>query len=306
MVYDVAVIGSGPAGLTAGIYMSRAKLNTIIFEGTQPGGQLTTTTMVENWPGNVSIDGPDLMMQMRNHAQHYGCKLEMNQIIKVDFENKSYVLHLDNGQTVQANSVIIATGAAHRQLGCPGEKEYFSKGVSVCATCDAPFFKDKHVVVVGGGDSAVTEAEHLTHFTKKLTLVHILDQLTAKDPIKYKVMENPNVDIIYSSAVKEIKGDGHKMTSVIIENQKDKSLKEISADGLFVAIGMSPNTAIFKDQIELDKYGYVVVKDNTKTSKEGVFVAGDAADYRYRQAITAAGTGCMAALDCQAYLSRLK
>lgn len=306
MVYDVAVIGSGPAGLTAGIYMSRAKFSTIIFEGTQPGGQLTTTTMVENWPGNISVPGLDLMMQMRDHAQHYGCKLEMNQVVTVDFDSKPYTLHIDNGQVVQANSIIIATGAGHRKLGCPGEKEYFAKGVSVCATCDAPFFKDKHVVVVGGGDSAVTEAEHLTHFTKKLTLIHILDELTAKDPIKYKVMENPNVEIIYSSAVKEIKGDGQKMTTVVIENQKDKSLKEISADGLFVAIGMSPNTAIFKDQIALDKYGYIVVQDNTKTDKDGVFVAGDAADYRYRQAITAAGTGCMAALDCQAYLSRLK
>lgn len=306
MVYDVAIIGSGPAGLTAGIYMSRAKLKTIIFEGSQPGGQLTTTTSIENWPGNVSIMGLDLMMQMRNHAEHYGCKLEMNQVTNVDFKNKPYSLYLDNGQNVQARSVIIATGASHRALGCPGEKEYFAKGVSVCATCDAPFFKDKHVVVVGGGDSAVTEAEHLTHFVKKLTLVHILDELTAKDPIKYKVIEHPNVEIIYSSSVKEIKGDGQKMTAVIIENQKDKSVKEYSADGIFVAIGMIPNTAIFKNHIELDKYGYISVTDNTKTSCDGVFVAGDAADYRYRQAITAAGTGCMAALDCQAYLSRLK
>ncbi len=306
MIYDVAVIGSGPAGLTAGIYMSRAKFSTVIFEGLQPGGQLTTTTSIENWPGNVSILGLDLMMNMRSHAEHYGCKLEMNQVVKVDFENKPYILHLDNGQNVQARSVIIATGASHRKLGCIGENEYFAKGVSVCATCDAPFFKDKHVVVVGGGDSAVTEAEHLTHFTKKLTLVHILDELTAKDPIKYKVIKHPNVEIIYNSAVKEIKGDGQKMTSVIIENQKDKSLKEISADGLFVAIGMIPNTAIFKDQVELDKYGYIVVKNQTQTNKEGVFVAGDVADYKYRQAITAAGSGCMAALDCQTYLNKIK
>lgn len=304
MIYDVAIIGSGPAGLTAGIYMSRARFSTIIFEGLQPGGQLTTTTSVENWPGNVSILGLDLMMNMRSHAEHYGCKLEMNQVVKVDFENKPYILHLDNGQNVKARSVIIATGSSHRKLGCIGENEYFAKGVSVCATCDAPFFKDKQVVVVGGGDSAVTEADHLTHFTKKLTLVHILDELTAKDPIKYKVIKHPNVEIIYNTAVKEIKGDGKKMTSVIIENQQDKSLKEISADGLFVAIGMIPNTAIFKDQVELDKYGYIVVKNQTQTNKEGVFVAGDVADYKYRQAITAAGSGCMAALDCQSYLNK--
>jgi thioredoxin reductase (NADPH) len=306
MIYDVAIIGSGPAGLTAGIYASRGKLNTIILEGTQPGGQLMTTTAVENWPGDISIMGPDLMMKMRAHAQHYGCKLEMNLVTKVEFENKPYKLHLDNRQIIQTNSVIIATGASHKQLGCPGEKEYFSKGVSVCATCDAPFFKDMHVVVVGGGDSAVTEAEHLTHFVKKLTIVHILDKLTAKDPIKDKVLANPNVKIIYNASIKEIRGNGQKMTGVIIENQKDKSIQEISADGLFVAIGMIPNTTTFKDQVELDKYGYVIVKNQTNTSKDGIFVAGDAADYKYRQAVVAAGSGCMAALDCQAYLNKLE
>jgi thioredoxin reductase (NADPH) len=306
MVYDVAIIGSGPAGLTAGIYTSRAKLSTIVLEGTQPGGQLTTTTSVENWPGETSIMGLDLMMKMRSHAENYGCKLEMNLVTKVDFESRPYSLYLDNGQTVQAHGIIIATGASHKKLGCSGEKEYFAKGVSVCATCDAPFFKDKHVIVVGGGDSAVTEAEHLTHFVKKLTIIHILDQLTAKDPIKDKVIANPNVEIIYSSSVKEIRGNGQNMTSIVIENQKDRSLKEIQADGLFVAIGMIPNTAIFKDQIEIDKYGYIIVKDHTKTSKDGVFVAGDAADYKYRQAVVAAGSGCMAALDLQAYLNTLK
>lgn len=304
MIYDVAIIGSGPAGLTAGIYTSRAKLNTIIFEGMQPGGQLMTTTVVENWPGNISILGPDLMMQMRNHAEHYGCKLEMMQVAKVDFSKFPLLLYLENGQIIQTKSVIIATGASHKKLGVAGEKEYLSKGVSVCATCDAPFFKDKHVIVVGGGDSAVTEAEHLTHFSEKLTLVHILDQLTAKDPIKDKVLANPNVNVIYSSVIKEIKGDGQKMTSVVVQNQKDMSLKEIPADGLFVAIGMNPNTSIFKGQVEVDKYGYLVLNGRTKTSVDGVFAAGDVADYRYRQAITSAGSGCMAALDCQEYLNK--
>lgn len=306
MIYHVAVIGSGPAGLTAGIYTSRAKFNTIIFEGDQPGGQLTSTTAIENWPGNISIQGTDLMMQMRNHAEHCGCKLEMTQVTKVDFEKHPFTLYLSNGKEVKAQSVIIATGASHKKLNCKGELEYWAKGVSVCATCDAPFFKDKNVVVVGGGDSAVTEAEHLTHFAKKVTIIHILDELTAKDPIKYKVMENPKVELIYNSAVKEFNGDGTKLTSVIIENKKTKELKEISVDGAFVAIGMSPNTSIFQNQIDLDKYGYITVNNHTLTSKDGIFVAGDVADYKYRQAITAAGSGCMAALDCQTYLNKLK
>jgi thioredoxin reductase (NADPH) len=303
MSYDLAIIGSGPAGLTAGIYTSRAKLKTILVEGAQPGGQLMTTTSVENWPGNVSIMGPDLMINMRTQAEKCGCELASASVSKVDFSKKPFTVFLDNNREIQANSVIIATGASHRMLGCIGEKEYFSKGVSVCATCDAPFFTGKDVVIVGGGDSAMTEAEHLTHLVKKLTVVHILDQLTGKDPIKDKVLSNPKVEFIYSSAVTEIKGDGQKVTSVVIQNQLDKTTKTIPANGVFVAIGFEPNTTVFKGQIEIDSHGYIVVKEQTKTSIEGVFVAGDVADYRYRQAVTAAGTGCMAALDCQSYLS---
>jgi thioredoxin reductase (NADPH) len=304
MIYDVVIIGSGPAGLTAGIYTSRAKLNTIIFEGNQPGGQLTTTTSVENWPGNISIMGPDLMMQMREHAEHCGAKLEVSMVTKVNFEQQPFAVQLSGGKEVQARAVIIATGASHKKLGCKGEMEYWGKGVSVCATCDAPFFKDKHVVVVGGGNSAVAEADHLSHLANKITIIHILDQLTATDPIKDTILANPKVEAIYNSTVKELKGDANKLTSVIIENQKTKEVKEISADGAFVAIGMSPNTSIFKDQIELDKYGYIVLKNHTATSKDGVFAAGDVADYKYRQAITSSGSGCMAALDCQYFLSK--
>lgn len=304
MNYDVAIIGAGPAGLTAGIYASRAKLKTILIEGPQPGGQLMTTTSVENWPGNISIMGPDLMINMRSQAEKCGCELVSNSVSSVDFTKKPFTLVLENGQNIQSRSVIIATGASHRKLGCVGEKEYFAKGVSVCATCDAPFFAGKDVVIVGGGDSAMTEAEHLTHLVKKLTVVHILDKLTGKDPIKDKVLANPKVEFIYNSEVKEIKGDGQKVTSVVVENKLDKSIKTVNADGVFVAIGLSPNSTIFKGQLEIDSYGYIVVKDHIKTSVEGVFVAGDVADYRYRQAVTSAGTGCMAALDCQAYLSK--
>lgn len=304
MIYDVAIIGAGPAGLTAGIYSSRGKLNTVLIEGPQPGGQLMTTTTVENWPGNTSIMGPELMINMRAQAEHCGCKLISSSVIKVNFTNTPYTLYLDNGNEVKSKSVIVATGASHKKLGCPGEKEYFAKGVSVCATCDAPFFANKEVVIVGGGDSAMTEAEHLTHFVKKLTVVHMLDKLTGKDPIKDKVLADPKVEFLFNSLVKEIKGDGQKVTSVTVEDQTNKSLKTISADGVFVAIGLAPNTSIFKDQLAIDNYGYITVNNHTKTSVDGVFTAGDVADYRYRQAVTSAGTGCMAALDCQAYLSK--
>lgn len=304
MTYDVAIIGSGPAGLTAGIYTSRANLNAVLIEGPQPGGQLMTTTNVENWPGNISIMGPELMINMRAQAEKCGCKLVSSTLAKSDFSKQPLVLHLDNGQEIQAKSIIIATGASHKKLGCVGEVEYFAKGVSVCATCDAPFFADKHVVMVGGGDSAMTEAEHLLHFVKKLTVVHILDKLTGKDPIKEKVLANPKAEFIYSNVISEIKGDGQKVTSVDVQNQIDKSIKNIQADGVFVAIGLQPNAGAFKGQVDIDSHGYIVVKDQTKTSVEGVFVAGDVADYRYRQAITAAGTGCMAALDCQSYLNK--
>lgn len=304
MVYDVAIVGAGPAGLTAGIYASRGKLNAVLIEGSQPGGQLMTTTTVENWPGNTSIMGPELMINMREQTERCGCKLISSSVIRADFSKIPFILSLENQQEIQAKSVIIATGASHKKLGCPGEKEYFAKGVSVCATCDAPFFADKEVVIVGGGDSAMTEAEHLTHFVKKLTVVHILDSLTGKDPIKDKVLANPKVEFVYSSAVKEIKGDGQKVTSVVVENQLNKSLKTIPTHGVFVAIGLAPNSSIFKGQLEIDSYGYIVVKDRVKTSIDGVFAAGDVADYRYRQAVTSAGTGCMAALDCQAYLNK--
>jgi thioredoxin reductase (NADPH) len=303
MKYSVAIIGSGPAGLTAGVYSSRAKLSTVIIEGNQPGGQLTTTTAVENWPGNVSIMGPDLMANMREHASSYGCAFVQENIIRVDFTKKPYTLFTESGKELQADAVIIATGASHKKLGCKGESEYFAKGVSTCSTCDAPFYQGKEVIVVGGGNSAVTEAEHLLHFAKKVTIVHILDQLTANDPIKDKVLGHPQASFIYSSTIKEICGDGQKVTEVILENQKDKSTQTIKADGVFIAIGFNPNTKLFEGQLEIDQFGYLVLQGHTQTSKEGIFAAGDVADFKYRQAITAAGMGCMAALDCQGYLA---
>ena len=298
----MAIIGSGPAGLTAGIYASRAQLSTIVFEGDLPGGQLMTTTKVENWPGFVEIDGPDLMLDIRKHAEHYGAKLVQEKITDVDFKNKPFTLISQGGNKIQAKSVIVASGASSKKLGCPGEKEYFAKGVSTCATCDAPFYRDKEVIIVGGGDTAVVEAEHLSRFATKITIIQILDKLSGKDPLKFKVMEDPKVNFMFNSTVKEIKGDGNQVTEVVVENVNDKSITNVSTQGVFLAIGYKPNTDMFKGQLDLDNFGYVALKDETRTSVDGVFAAGDVADYVYRQAIVSSGAGCKAALDAQAYL----
>jgi len=303
MLYDVVIIGSGPAGLTAGIYMSRAKNKTLIIEGPLPGGQLMTTTKVENWPGEVSIDGPELMIKMRQQAEVCGAQLLGQSVVAVDFTRSPLRVVTDSGQTIEGKSVIVATGAASKRLGCPGESEYWAKGVSTCATCDAPFYAGKEVVIVGGGNTAMTEAEHLTHFVKKLTIVHLLDKLTANDPIKDKVLANPKVTVIYQTTVVEIKGDGARVTGVVLENQVDKTKTVLATDGVFVTIGFKPNSAVFKDHLAMDQYGYLTVTDHTRTSVKGVFAAGDVSDYRYRQAVTSAGVGCMAALDCQAFLA---
>lgn len=304
MIYDTVIIGSGPAGLTAGIYCSRAQLKTLVLEGNQPGGQLMTTTAVENWPGEVSIQGPDLMLKMRDHASHYGATLEQDTVIKVDFSQRPFTIFTEGNKQIQARSVIIATGAKNRMLGCPGEQEYFAKGVSTCATCDAPFYRDKEVVIVGGGNTAVTEAEHLLHHVSKLTLIQNGKELSANDPIKFKVLNNPKANFIYSSTVKEIKGNGNNVTEVVIENLETKKLQTVIANGVFLAIGFIPNTAIFKEKLAMDNFGYITVTGHTKTTIPGVFAAGDVSDYRYRQAITSAGAGCMAALDVQEFLAK--
>jgi len=302
MIYKVAIIGSGPAGLTAGIYMARAKLLTIIIEGVIPGGQLMTTTKVENWPGNTEIMGPDLMGNMRAHAQASGCAMVSSVVSGVNFDQQPFKISCDNGQTIQAESVIIATGSSHKKLGCKGEAEYWGSGVSVCATCDAPFYQDRDVVVVGGGNSAMVEAEHLAHMAKKVTIINILDDLSANDPIKFKVLENPKIIIKHHASIKEIQGDGLGVTHVLVEDTKNHALSTIKTDGVFVAIGLTPNSSLFKDVLEMDAHGYLIVRDGMKTSKPGVFAAGEIADPVYRQAIVSAGFGCMAALDCQKYL----
>ena len=302
MIVPVVIVGSGPAGLTAGIYTSRGRVETLILEGLLPGGQLMMTAAVENWPGEVSIIGPDLMINMREQAKKCGARLEQEEVTGVDFSKKPYTLFTQSGKTIYAHSVIIATGATSKRLGCKGESEYWGKGVAVCATCDAPFFKDKDVVVVGGGNSAIVEADSLLKFVRSITMIHIGDDLTATDPLKEKVLQNSKMKFIFNSTVFQINGDGQRVTGVVVKNQIDSSLKTLDVGGVFIAIGMLPNSDVFKGQVALSPDGYIVSQNCTMTNKEGVFVAGDIADAVYRQAIRAAGTGCQAALDCQAYL----
>ncbi|MCK4264844.1 thioredoxin-disulfide reductase [Candidatus Babeliales bacterium] len=306
MVHKLIILGSGPAGLTAGIYAARGKLSPLIIEGNKPGGQLTTTTYVENWPGEKKILGIELMEKIKKHAEHYGTTFLSDSVIKADLSKKPYTLTTEGGKTLSAESIIIATGASHKKLKAKGEDEYWGKGVTTCATCDAPFYQDKEVVIAGGGNTAVTEAAFLTRFAKKITIIQILDKLSANDPIRDEVEKDPKIEIILNSAIKEIKGDGKKINVVVIENQKTKESKTIPTSGVFVAIGFKPNTDIFKDQLDMDEFGYLKIIDHTKTSKEGIFTAGDVSDYKYMQAVTSSGFGCMAALDCETYLQKQK
>ena len=305
IIHNLVIIGAGPAGLTAGIYAGRAGLAPVIIEGSLPGGQLMTTTMVENWPGEVSILGPDLMIKVREHAIAYGAQLVSGTVARVDFKSSPFEVELDGGETFFAKSVIVANGSSHKKLGCIGEKEYFGRGVTVCATCDAPFYKGKKVVVVGGGNSAMTEAEHLTHFASLVTIVQLPAEITATDPIKDKVLSNQSVSVVCSAKTVEIIGTDTGVTGLKYLDLKTNETHTIECDGVFVAIGLSPNTQLYKDQLELTSWGHIKLFGMTKTSIPGVFAAGDIADGVYQQAISSSGDGCKAALDAQRYLSTL-
>ena len=304
-IHNLIIIGAGPAGLTAGIYAGRAGLEPLIIEGMLPGGQLMTTTSVENWPGEVSILGPDLMIKMREHTQTYGAELISGTVTHVNFKNNPFEITLHDETTLFAKSVIIANGSSHKKLGCPGEQEYFGRGVTVCATCDAPFYKDKRVVVIGGGNSAMTEAEHLTHFASHVTILQLPAEISATDPIKDKVLSHPKVTVICSAETKEITGNGTNVTGVLYKNRLTGEVSSIEASGIFVAIGLRPNTAPYEGQIELTQWGHIKLFGLTQTSVNGVFAAGDIADGVYQQAISSAGDGCKAALDAQRYLTNL-
>lgn len=306
--HKVVIIGSGPAGLTAAIYAARANLNPVIFEGMQPGGQLTITTEVENYPGFVEgIQGPELMNIMRDQAVRFGTTALFNEISEVDFSQKPFVLKSDDGKTYTADSVIVSTGASARLLGIESESKFMGFGVSACATCDGFFYKEKKVLVVGGGDTALEEANYLTKFASEVILIHRREGFRASKIMLERAEKNPKIKFMLNQVIKEVVGTENmgikSVTGAVLENTQDGTLTEIDADGIFIAIGHKPNTKIFSEQLDMDETGYLNVKlGSTYTNIEGVFAAGDVADKTYRQAITAAGSGCMAALDAQRWL----
>lgn len=304
MPENVIIIGSGPAGFTAALYTARADLDPLLFEGLQPGGQLMITTDVENFPGfPEGILGPDLMAKFREQAARFGTRIESSDVTAVDFSQRPF--RVEVGDAVhEADAVIISTGASARWLGVAGEQRLTGRGVSACATCDGFFFRDQHVVVVGGGDSAMEEALFLTKFASKVTIVHRRDEFRASAIMAQRVLDHDRIDVIWNATVEEMVGDP-TLNAVRLVDTVTGERSEIEASGLFVAIGHDPNTALFRDQLKLDENGYIVLEGDgsTRTSVPGVFAAGDVADHVYRQAITAAGTGCQAALDAQRWLA---
>lgn len=304
-VEKLVIIGSGPAGLTAAIYASRGALNPIVVAGREAGGQLMLTTDVDDFPGfETGIQGPELMAKMRKQAERFGTRFINEDVISVDFSKKPYVIKTE-ACNLKTDALIIATGASAMWLGLPSEQKLIGKGVSSCAVCDGFFFKDKNVIVVGGGDTAMREAAYLSKLCKKVTVVHRRDSLKAQKALQELVKSKNNVEFIWNTTVDEMLGQD-KVTGVKLKNTQSNEISTIEVDGVFVAIGHKPNTDFLKGQINLDQKGYIVVKNETKTSVEGVFVAGDVADYHYRQAVTAAGAGCKAAFDAEEYLENLK
>jgi thioredoxin reductase (NADPH) len=303
--FNVAIIGSGPAGYTASIYTSRAKLRTIVISGSLPGGQLMTTTEVENFPGFPSgINGPELMTYMQQQSERFGTTMLIDEVTRVDFGSKPFRIYTGSS-TYTSDSVLISTGATPRKLGIKSEQEFSGRGLSYCATCDGPFFKNQDIVVVGGGDTALEEATFLTKFGKTVKVIHRRAELRASKILQERAFENPKIEFIWNSSIIDVKGD-KKVSSVVVKNIDTSEEKNLEAGGIFVAIGHEPNTAIFKGQVDLDEKGYIILQNRTKTNIEGVFAAGDVHDFRYRQAITAAGFGCMAALDIEKWLSEAR
>ena len=300
------IIGSGPAGYTAAIYASRALLDPILIQGIQPGGQLTITTEVENWPGEKEIQGPDLMTNLEDHAKAAGTNIINNTIMKLDLKKYPFLAISDNGNEYEAESIILATGAQAKWLGLKSEDKYKGFGVSACATCDGFFFRNEIIAVIGGGNTAVEEALFLTKFAKKVILIHRRDTLRAEKILQERLFNNPKVEVIWNSVLKEIIGIDNPLCveAIKIENQKNKKEIEIACKGVFIAIGHAPSNELILNQLEIHNGGYVVTKPNsTETSIPGVFAAGDITDFKYRQAVTAAGMGCMAALEAEKFLS---
>jgi len=304
----VLIIGSGPAGYTAGVYASRAMLEPLLIQGIQPGGQLTITTEVENWPGDTEVQGPDLMIRMEAHAKAVGTEIIGDHINSIDLSTRPFVALGDGGTTYTADAVILATGAQAKWIGMDGEEHFKGFGVSACATCDGFFYRGKEVVVVGGGNTAVEEALFLTNFASKVTLIHRRDELRAEKILQHRLFNNPKVEILWDHSPVEVVGSDNprSVEGVRVKHMKTGEEKTVPCAGFFVAIGHAPASELVKDQLETHMGGYVVTQpDSTATSIPGVFAAGDLTDHKYRQAVTSAGMGCMAALEAERFLAEL-
>ncbi|HSA63025.1 MAG TPA: thioredoxin-disulfide reductase [Nitrospiraceae bacterium] len=303
---NVVIIGSGPAGLTAAVYSARANLSPLLIEGWQSGGQLTTTTEVENYPGFAKgIMGPELMKEMRAQAERFGTEFLTGDVSAVDFKQRPFTITVDGERTIEAGTVIIATGASATRIGLPNESRLTGHGVSTCATCDGFFFKGKELIVVGGGDSAMEEATFLTKFATKVSIVHRRDKLRASKILQDRAMKNEKITFVWNSVVEDILGS-NVVTGVRLRNVVTGKISELACAGVFVAIGHRPNTTLFTGQLEMDAKGYLITKQGTATSVPGVFAAGDVQDSQYRQAVTAAGSGCMAAIDAERFIEDLR
>jgi len=303
MVHEVLILGSGPAGLTAAVYSARANLSPLLIDGSQPGGQLTLTTDVENFPGfPKGIMGPQLIQDMRAQAERFGTQFRHGHVTEVDLQSQPFRITVDGEETLEAKTLIISTGASANLLGLPSESRLMGHGVSTCATCDGFFFRGKEIAVVGGGDSAVEEATFLTKFASKVTIIHRRDKLRASKIVQDRAMKNEKIAFQWNSTLEEVIGD-EVVTGIRLRNTQTHQTEELALSGVFVAIGHTPNTSLFKGQIDMDEQGYIRTQPyRTTTNVPGVFAAGDVQDSNYRQAITAAGSGCMAAIDAERYL----
>ena len=302
-IENILILGTGPAGLTAAIYAARANLAPLVVEGEQPGGQLTITTEVENFPGFAEgVLGPELMTSFRKQAERFGARFEVGNVTHADLSKRPFTLTTADGRTLQAKTLIVATGASAKWLGIPSEKPFMGKGVSSCATCDGFFFRNLDIAVVGGGDTAMEEATFLTRFAKTVTVIHRRDTLRASKIMQDKAMKNPKIKFIWDSEITEVFGD-QGVTGVNLRNLKTQEQSQLAVQGVFVAIGHEPNTKLFRGQLDCDPTGYLLPEaGTTRMNIPGVFAAGDVADSHYRQAVTAAGTGCMAAIDAERFL----
>ncbi|MEL7261815.1 MAG: thioredoxin-disulfide reductase [Pseudomonadota bacterium] len=302
----VLIVGSGPAGYTAAVYASRAMLEPVLVQGIEPGGQLTTTTEVENWPGDTEVQGPDLMVRMEAHAKAMGCEIIGDIITSIDFSRRPFVAQSDSGTEYVADAIILATGARAKWLGLPSEEKFKGFGVSACATCDGFFYRGQEIAVIGGGNTAVEEALFLTNFASKVTLIHRRDELRAEKILQDRLFKNPKIEPLWFHQVEEVVGTDMPLgvEGVRVKNTQTGAITEIPAKGVFVAIGHAPANELVKDVLETHMGGYVVTKpDSTETSIPGVFAAGDLTDHKYRQAVTSAGMGCMAALEAERFLA---